>query len=59
MICAGSATQAGHSSYGEYTIRGTRLQGLQRVYDLNQGGFRDGQAFELDLPCPHTKTQVA
>jgi hypothetical protein len=59
VICAGSATQSGHWSYGEYTIRGARLHGQQRLYDPDKGGFRDGQTFELDLPHPNTNTQVA
>jgi 3',5'-cyclic AMP phosphodiesterase CpdA len=50
VICAGSATQRGLWSYGEYTLRGHRLATVQRVYDVESGGFRDGRAFEVELP---------
>jgi len=49
VICAGSATQTGLWSYGDYTIDGTWLQGVQRVYDPATDAFRDGQRFELFL----------
>jgi 3',5'-cyclic AMP phosphodiesterase CpdA len=51
VLCAGSATQAGLWSYGEYTIRGTRLEAQVRVYDPATGAFRDGESFRLELPC--------
>ncbi len=50
IICAGSATQAGHWSYGEYVLAGGRLRGVRRVFDEREGGFRDGPAFEAELP---------
>jgi 3',5'-cyclic AMP phosphodiesterase CpdA len=50
VVCAGSATQRGLWSYGEYTLTGRRLRAVQRVYDHAAGGFRDGRTFELDLP---------
>ena len=50
VICAGSATQTGLWSYGEYTITGNQLHGLRRVFDGGEGRFRDGPIFELELP---------
>jgi hypothetical protein len=50
VICAGSATQRDLWSYGEYTLRGHRLSAVQRVYDVEGGGFRDGREFEVELP---------
>jgi 3',5'-cyclic AMP phosphodiesterase CpdA len=49
-ICAGSATQTGHWSYGDYTITGTHLSGRQRIFDPATNGFREGRSIELDLP---------
>jgi 3',5'-cyclic AMP phosphodiesterase CpdA len=49
VICAGSATQARVASYGEYSITGSRLTGLRRVYDEEAKKFRDGETFEVDL----------
>jgi hypothetical protein len=50
VICAGSATQHGAWSYSDYTITGSHLHALQRVYDEASECFRDGGTFELDLP---------
>lgn len=50
IICAGSATQAGYWTYGDYTLRGNKLSARWRVYDEPKGEFRDGEAFELQLP---------
>jgi 3',5'-cyclic AMP phosphodiesterase CpdA len=58
VICAGSATQTGLWSYGEYVVHGSRFVARQRVYDAAIGGFRDGGSFELDLPMPRA-TEVA
>jgi 3',5'-cyclic AMP phosphodiesterase CpdA len=55
VVCAGSATQTGHWSYGDYTIAAGRLAGRQRIFDPDQGGFRDGPAFELPLSWPEDK----
>ena len=49
VICAGSATQSGLWSYNEYTVEGLRFRALQRVYLPQEGGFRDGKSFELEL----------
>lgn len=51
VVCAGSGTQTGRWSYGDYVIAGRRLAGRRRVYDPEAGGFRDGEAFELELPA--------
>jgi hypothetical protein len=48
-ICAGSSTQTGRWGYHEYTIDGTRLKGVRRVYDLATGAFVDAERFELEL----------
>ncbi len=50
IICAGSATQTGCWSYGQYTLEGKRFHVQRRVYDLEQGNFRDDEAFEVELP---------
>jgi 3',5'-cyclic AMP phosphodiesterase CpdA len=49
VICAGSTTQSGHWSYGDYTIDGDRLTGRLRIFDPVQNGFHEGQAFEMSL----------
>jgi 3',5'-cyclic AMP phosphodiesterase CpdA len=49
VICAGSATQHGAWSYSDYTIIGSHLRALQRVYDDSAHCFRDGYTFELEL----------
>lgn len=51
VVCAGSATQTGAWSYGEYTVTGSRFVARQRVFDAS-GTFRDGGSFELELPSP-------
>jgi 3',5'-cyclic AMP phosphodiesterase CpdA len=50
VICAGSATQAGLWSYGEYTIIGNRLHARRRIFDEGEGRFRDGTEFEVECP---------
>ena len=37
-------------TYGDYTLRGHKLSAKWRVYDEPSGAFRDGEAFELQLP---------
>jgi hypothetical protein len=49
VICAGSASQIGRASYGEYVIDGQRLVGRRRVYDVATAGFRDGEGVEVNL----------
>jgi 3',5'-cyclic AMP phosphodiesterase CpdA len=50
VICAGSATQSGLWSYGEYTIEGRQLRALRRVFDPTSRSFQDQETFALDLP---------
>jgi 3',5'-cyclic AMP phosphodiesterase CpdA len=54
IICAGSATQTGLWSYGEYTITDYHLRAVQRIYDPLNNRFRDGTVFELELPAPRS-----
>src|SRR5262249_5938988 len=48
VICAGSATQSGLWSYGDYTITDRLFRAVWRVFDPQTGGFRDGEAFDLE-----------
>jgi 3',5'-cyclic AMP phosphodiesterase CpdA len=50
VICAGSITQRGRWSYNDYSLTGSHLRAVQRVFVEEQGSFRDGRVFELDLP---------
>jgi 3',5'-cyclic AMP phosphodiesterase CpdA len=50
VICAGSITQRGRWSYNDYTLTGSHLRAVQRVFMEEQGSFRDGRTLELDLP---------
>jgi hypothetical protein len=49
VVCAGSATQHGVWSYGEYTIEGQLLRGKRRVFSSRATAFRDDETFELRL----------
>ncbi len=49
VICAGSATQAGLWSYGEYVIDGNRIEGTRRTFDPQGDAFQDKERFELTL----------
>jgi 3',5'-cyclic AMP phosphodiesterase CpdA len=49
VICAGSATQQRHWSYGEYTITGRHVQGIQRVYSARAHSFEDAESFDLEM----------
>ncbi len=49
VVCAGSATQCGRWSYGEYTLTGRHLAAVQRVFEDRSGGFVEGERFELEL----------
>jgi 3',5'-cyclic AMP phosphodiesterase CpdA len=51
VVCAGSATQRGLWSYGEYTLTSRRLQGVRRVYDKARARFVEGDSFEVALPA--------
>ncbi len=52
VICAGSATETGLWSYGEYTIGDKTLTGLRREYDPAAKQFRDAETFTLNLALP-------
>jgi hypothetical protein len=54
VVCAGSATQHNQWSYGEYLIRGRHFHATRRVFAPRTRTFEDGEAFELELPCPQT-----
>jgi 3',5'-cyclic AMP phosphodiesterase CpdA len=49
VVCAGSATQRGRWSYGEYTIAGRHLQATRRVFFPPSGAFEERESFELEL----------
>ncbi len=49
VVCAGSATEAGDWSYGEYTIEGNDFHGLRRVFCPERGSFRDEDVFAFRL----------
>ena len=50
VICAGSATQQGLWSYGDYSLDGQQLRAVVRGFDERSGGFVDRATFELALP---------
>jgi 3',5'-cyclic AMP phosphodiesterase CpdA len=52
IICAGSATQHGHWSYGEYAIADKKCRVTRRVFSEQTREFLDGEKLELDLPVP-------
>jgi 3',5'-cyclic AMP phosphodiesterase CpdA len=49
VICAGTATQQGIWSYGEYTIADRTLQAVRRAYDPAERCFRDAETFTLQM----------
>jgi 3',5'-cyclic AMP phosphodiesterase CpdA len=49
IICAGSATQQGLWSYGDYAITGCRVHGTERVYSAEARAFRDAKSFDLKM----------
>jgi 3',5'-cyclic AMP phosphodiesterase CpdA len=51
VVCAGSATQRGYWSYGEYTLEADHVHGLRRVFCPAHDGFQDGKSFDLRLSC--------
>jgi 3',5'-cyclic AMP phosphodiesterase CpdA len=52
ILCAGSATQHGKWSYGDYTLRGRHLHVVRRVFEEKAGRFRDGETFDVELAGP-------
>lgn len=49
QICAGSATQEGLWSYGEYTLDGWQLSGVRRAWHPEQAAFEDVERFTFEL----------
>ncbi len=49
VICAGSATQDGLWSHGDYVIEENRLRAAKRIYDPLSGKFQTAEEFELRL----------
>lgn len=49
QVCAGSSTQRGRPAVTEYTLTGSELEGVRRVYDERGGGFRPAETFTLTL----------
>jgi 3',5'-cyclic AMP phosphodiesterase CpdA len=49
VVCAGSATQTGAWSYGDYRLHGTKLMASRRAFDETTGGFQEVESFSLDL----------
>jgi 3',5'-cyclic AMP phosphodiesterase CpdA len=49
VVCAGSATQNGHWSYGEYVIEGRRFHGVRRVFSEANRRFEERDSFDLEL----------
>jgi 3',5'-cyclic AMP phosphodiesterase CpdA len=49
VVCAGSATQSRHWSYGAYTIDGLNFHARRRVYSPHRACFEDGTEFSLQL----------
>jgi 3',5'-cyclic AMP phosphodiesterase CpdA len=52
VICAGSATQTRLWSYGEYAIDGSTCRVQVRVFDPQARGFRDADAFTVQMYSP-------
>jgi len=55
VLCAGSGTQTGCWSYGDYTLDDGVLHVQRRVYDPERLGFVDADAFALTLTSPAAK----
>jgi 3',5'-cyclic AMP phosphodiesterase CpdA len=49
VVCAGSATQSGLWSYGDYTIEGRQFRAVRRVFDPTEHCFKDANPFELEM----------
>ncbi len=49
IVCAGSATQEGRWSYGDYRIDGRHFHGLRRLFNPRERRFVDGETFDLEL----------
>ncbi len=51
VSCAGSATQAGRWSYAEYTLRGSTLEVLRRMYNPKSHRYEDTDQTTYQLGC--------
>ena len=49
VICAGSATQTGRWSYGEYVLDGQTFRAQQRVYNPETRSFNNGTSADFQL----------
>jgi 3',5'-cyclic AMP phosphodiesterase CpdA len=49
VICAGSATQTGRWTYGDYAIEGRSFSGRRKVYEPASGQFVEAEKFTLEL----------
>jgi 3',5'-cyclic AMP phosphodiesterase CpdA len=49
VVCAGSATQHGYWSYGEYAIEAGHLHATRRVFSPERNEFVDGESFDVPL----------
>ncbi len=49
VVCAGSATQVGLWSYGDYTIAGTHLRAVRRAFEEGAGAFREVEGFAVPI----------
>ncbi len=49
VICAGSTTQHARWSYNDYTLTGSRLRAVQRVFEEGRGTFREARVFDVEL----------
>jgi 3',5'-cyclic AMP phosphodiesterase CpdA len=50
IICAGSATQNGHWSYGDYLLAGRNLHAARKEYNRETRLFEEKETFALELP---------
>jgi 3',5'-cyclic AMP phosphodiesterase CpdA len=58
-ICAGSATQTGIWTYGEYTIADNVLTAVRRAFDPSVRGFVDAETFTLALADSAARSRSA
>jgi 3',5'-cyclic AMP phosphodiesterase CpdA len=54
VVCAGSATEKGRWSYGEYVITGWQFHATRRVFNPTTHQFDEGASFDLELAGPTT-----
>jgi 3',5'-cyclic AMP phosphodiesterase CpdA len=49
ILCAGSATQEGCWSYGEYTVEDRQVRAIRRTYSASTRSFNDTETFDFEL----------